>query len=503
MVAETNAWNAQLGKKKKETEKDAILYPKLKGFPMTQLLRRAVSQVSRAYRSRLQTAATANAVLSCTTFNIHAPIYRRLGHDEESRESGSRDLWLSRNQKILDLLLQKNSSVVCLQEFWLANDELVQLYDRRLGDAGYKRYKLARTNDRGDGLLTAVKKDALRVLDCRELHFHDCGDRVAQVLHLKSNDKIGPREQQQVVLVNTHLIFPHASNYSLLRLRQAYKILKFVEHFKDERSLSHAPVLLCGDWNGSKRGQVYRFLRSQGFVSSYDMAREYWDIDADAHRWVSHRNHHGNVCGVDFIWLLNPTRQQPIPLRESWKRAVFGIIKLSFSASFVYFGSLFYLTWDRFSPFQSTLLREHGKQGRDAFGFFLQGKEHVTDQDFHAAIKRLELSKDELAEEDLEGLSREEVEELIVAADLDANGVIDYKDFQERLLNHEKKSWLTRLFQGLHETKSLAGADLQVQHASFYPPQVEEGTWPESYSLSDHAPLTASFCPRQPGMLAL
>ncbi|XP_024521113.1 uncharacterized calcium-binding protein At1g02270 [Selaginella moellendorffii] len=440
---------------------------------MTQLLRRAVSQVS---RSRLQ-ATAANAVLSCTTFNIHAPIYRRLGHDEESRESESRELWLSRNQKILDLLLQKNSSVVCLQEFWLANDELVQLYDRRLGDAGYKTYKLARTNDRGDGLLTAVKKDALRVLDCRELHFHDCGDRVAQVLHLKSN-KDDPREQQQVVLVNTHLIFPHASNYSLLRLRQAYKILKYVEQFKDERSLSHAPVLLCGDWNGSKRGQVYRFLRSQGFVSSYDMARDYWDIDADAHRWVSHRNHLGNVCGVDFIWLLNPTRQQPIPLRESWKRAVFGIIK-------------------------STLLREHGKQGRDAFGFFLQGKEHVTDQDFHAAIKRLELSKDELAEEDLEGLSREEVEELIVAADLDANGVIDYKDFQETLLNHEKKSWLTRLFQGLHETKSLVGADLQVQHASFYPPQVEEGTWPESYSLSDHAPLTASFCPRQPGMLAL
>ncbi|EFJ07311.1 hypothetical protein SELMODRAFT_133830 [Selaginella moellendorffii] len=421
---------------------------------MTQLLRRAVSQVS---RSRLQ-ATAANAVLSCTTFNIHAPIYRRLGHDEESRESESRELWLSRNQKILDLLLQKNSSVVCLQEFWLANDELVQLYDRRLGDAGYKTYKLARTNDRGDGLLTAVKKDALRVLDCRELHFHDCGDRVAQVLHLKSN-KDDPREQQQVVLVNTHLIFPHASNYSLLRLRQAYKILKYVEQFKDERSLSHAPVLLCGDWNGSKRGQVYRFLRSQGFVSSYDMARDYWDIDADAHRWVSHRNHLGNVCGVDFIWLLNPTRQQPIPLRESWKRAVFGIIKLtskSFCASseFMFSGGI-----------------------------------------------QLELSKDELAEEDLEGLSREEVEELIVAADLDANGVIDYKDFQVCFL--WSQCWLTRLFQGLHETKSLVGADLQVQHASFYPPQVEEGTWPESYSLSDHAPLTASFCPRQPGMLAL
>lgn len=114
------------------------------------------------------------------------------------------------------------------------------------------------------------------------------------------------------------------------------------------------------DWNGSKRGHVYKFLRSQGFVSSYDTAHHYTDSDADCHKvifkfldmhraslmlralisyailhfplffllqWVSHRNHRGNICGVDFIWLLNPNMYRK-PLRTSWSEAVFGIIKV-------------------------------------------------------------------------------------------------------------------------------------------------------------------------------
>ncbi|KAJ6390746.1 hypothetical protein OIU77_024875 [Salix suchowensis] len=86
------------------------------------------------------------------------------------------------------------------------------------------------------------------------------------------------------------------------------------------------PILLCGDWNGSKSGHVYKFLRSQGFVSSYDIAHEYTDSYADAHRWISHRNHRGNICGVDFIWLCNPIKSRE-PLKKSWSEAVFGIIK--------------------------------------------------------------------------------------------------------------------------------------------------------------------------------
>jgi len=34
---------------------------------------------------------------------------------------------------------------------WLGNEELVDMYEKRLGDAGYISLKLARTNNRGDG----------------------------------------------------------------------------------------------------------------------------------------------------------------------------------------------------------------------------------------------------------------------------------------------------------------------------------------------------------------
>jgi hypothetical protein len=39
------------------------------------------------------------------------------------------------------------------QEVWLGNEELVDMYEKRLGDAGYISFKLARANNRGDGML--------------------------------------------------------------------------------------------------------------------------------------------------------------------------------------------------------------------------------------------------------------------------------------------------------------------------------------------------------------
>jgi hypothetical protein len=44
-------------------------------------------------------------------------------------------------------------------------------------------------------------------------------------------------------------------------------------------------------------------------------------------QWISHRNHRGNICGVDFIWLLNPNKHRKL-LRTSWMEAVFGIVKV-------------------------------------------------------------------------------------------------------------------------------------------------------------------------------
>lgn len=45
-------------------------------------------------------------------------------------------------------------------------------------------------------------------------------------------------------------------------------------------------------------------------------------------QWVSHRNHRGNICGVDFIWLLNPNRYRKL-LKTSWSETVFSMFKVS------------------------------------------------------------------------------------------------------------------------------------------------------------------------------
>ncbi|XP_068635046.1 uncharacterized calcium-binding protein At1g02270-like isoform X2 [Aristolochia californica] len=398
--------------------------------------------------------------VSCTTFNILAPIYKRLDEEDQScRESEYRAYWFGRNELILDRLLCDRSSIICLQEFWVGNQELVDMYEKRLGEAGYINFKLARTNNRGDGLLTAVHEDYFRVLNHREILFNDFGDRVAQLLHVESvlpfwQNRYG-NIQHQILIVNTHLLFPHNSSLSVVRLHQVYKILQYVETYLKENKLYSIPVILCGDWNGSKRGHVYKFLRSQGFESSYDTAHHYTDNDADAHKWVSHRNHRGNICGVDFIWLRNPNKQGK-PLKASWNEAVFGIIKYQ--------------------------LRQASLAEKDAFAFLQADSkdDYITYSGFCQALHQLGLT----------GLSPRDVQELWMQADTNGNGVVDYEEFQRRI-------WDPRWSEQLEVTGEDGRKDdtiaLDVKNAGLFPPEVETGMWPENYSLSDHARLTVEF----------
>lgn len=74
------------------------------------------------------------------------------------------------------------------------------------------------------GLLTAIHKDYFKLVNYRELLFNDFGDRVAQLLHVKSVIPFplnGKQDiQQEVLIVNTHLLFPHDSSLSIVRLHQ-------------------------------------------------------------------------------------------------------------------------------------------------------------------------------------------------------------------------------------------------------------------------------------------
>ncbi|KAI5075199.1 hypothetical protein GOP47_0009275 [Adiantum capillus-veneris] len=426
------------------------------------------------------------ACVSITTFNILAPIYKRIGN-EDCRESQYHDAWFKRNAEIINMLTLKRSSIICLQEFWLGNEELVHLYEESFGCAGYDTFRLARTSDRGDGLLTAINRDRISVLNCKDLKFNDCGDRVAQFFHLRVRVPFFKRNQiaeQQLLLVNTHLLFPHDSNFCLVRLGQVYKILECLEQFKVEYGLASAPVILCGDWNGSKRGHVYKFLRSQGFVSCYDSAHSY--NDNDAHQWVSHRNHRGNICGVDFIWLRNPSNNLQ-SLSTSWGQAVLGIIM--------------------------TKMCEAGLSWKDILGC-IQPKGMAIKLTLYD-LQRM-LHQRGLTERCAESLISEEIQVLMQSLYVDASDLIDssaevmlpmagsilnkgIQSSNNGLRASKEMTWAasppTDVFNSSVRSETAPG--LAIQDASLFPPEVELGLWPEDYVLSDHAPLTASFRPRR------
>lgn len=395
----------------------------------------------------------------CTTFNILAPIYKRL--NDKNCENEFPELWVSRNESILDKLLEFKSSVICLQEFWVGNEELVKMYEKRLGEAGYRTYKLARTNNRGDGLLAAVHQNCFHVLNYKECVFNGIGDRVAQLLDV---ELVHPEDQNhklemRTILVNTHLIFPHDYRYCFARLKQVYKILQFIESYCDEYKLPSVPIILCGDWNGSMKGNVCRFLLSQGFVSAYDIAHSYMDHTIVNCKWVSHHNHRGNLCAVDFVWLLNPD----IP-RKPVKRS-----------------------------FMEALLRN-----------FHQLQSKVTDDIYPLPFPQIDFSCvtytqfcEALAKLKLIGppynvFTAEEIKDFWEQIDCNGDGVIDMSHFSEKQGNNieQAETWSEETADTL-TTVSMVG--FNVDKAMLFPVEVEQGTWPENYSLSDHALLNVEF----------
>ena len=89
---------------------------------------------------------------------------------------------------------------------------------------------------RDDGLVVFVKEERVFIQDYRDILFHDCGDRVAQMLLLlcglrltgifEDEDEDVTRDEmplQQFICVNTHLLFPHNEYSSKIRMREATK----------------------------------------------------------------------------------------------------------------------------------------------------------------------------------------------------------------------------------------------------------------------------------------
>eukprot|EP00285_Hemiselmis_virescens_P009237 CAMPEP_0173408568 /NCGR_PEP_ID=MMETSP1356-20130122/70061_1 /TAXON_ID=77927 ORGANISM="Hemiselmis virescens, Strain PCC157" /NCGR_SAMPLE_ID=MMETSP1356 /ASSEMBLY_ACC=CAM_ASM_000847 /LENGTH=462 /DNA_ID=CAMNT_0014369899 /DNA_START=1 /DNA_END=1386 /DNA_ORIENTATION=+ len=252
--------------------------------------------------------------ITVSTFNIWCPLFRRMSEAVDgvdgARECEFRDQYMQRNRDIITLLDDLDSDVICLQEFWVSNIELVDLYKSHFCQR-YTWSQLERTGDRGDGLVTLVK-DRISVRDRRDIIFRDLGDRVAMLLRLQV-PLAGPDDGStaEIVVVNTHLLFPHQPYFSIIRLRELRKILGFLELYRQQHR-QDLPILIAGDFNGTPLEAHYNFLAQRNFTASCDQSTT----------WVTHRNHLGEMLCVDYVWLQNPSDRTG-PIDEGWRDMVF------------------------------------------------------------------------------------------------------------------------------------------------------------------------------------
>jgi mRNA deadenylase 3'-5' endonuclease subunit Ccr4 len=370
------------------------------------------------------------------SMNVLAPCYRKLtetgtdGVETAYLEKDRPEQYMARNEEIIKQLVDSKADVICLQEFWSSNEGLQNLYVEKLCDEeDYTMKTLPRTSHwrkRDDGLAVFVKEERVFIQDYRDILFHDVGDRVAQMLLLAmrpeaswdydeeeeedghdedEDDEDDDMPLQQFICVNTHLLFPHNEYSSKIRMREATKILGFVESYRQRelcatvcsRSSVRVPTIITGDFNGRPSGQVYNVISSQNYRSVFDR-EEYRSL-------VTHMSHRNEAINVDHVFYQNPSDQTedrldlvPVP---DWTNLVFRELKEKIIAA--YGMGNFY---EAFRSFDS------------------DGTDYVSKEEFSRAILNLGFGS-----EGQPALTSEEIAVLVDSADKDGNGQIDFKEF--------------------------------------------------------------------------
>ncbi|CEG38734.1 Transcriptional effector CCR4-related protein [Plasmopara halstedii] len=161
--------------------------------------------------------------LSLMTFNLLAPCYFRHGGRLESDYSTS---FLARAQAAISAIKREKCDVICLQEFWFDHD--YQCAFRQAFQRTHQIHTVKRPGDKQDGLAIFVDKSKLEVHNVESVDLvEEAGDRVALLLHVatKWNRKIVPLSQRSLLIVNSHLTFPHSDMYTSLRLNEINRVL--------------------------------------------------------------------------------------------------------------------------------------------------------------------------------------------------------------------------------------------------------------------------------------
>lgn len=263
--------------------------------------------------------------LKVTTFNLLNPTFNRID-DSGARESTRDELWVSRNAAIVRHLSQSDSDIVALQEYWVEGPAGYRaLYEHQLCSLGpYEAIECPRPG-RSDGCLTLLGPRVELLEEIAAVHLGDFADRVAHIIRVR----VGGERGAEVLLVNTHLTFPHAPHLTSLRLDELRRIMCVLHETQSRLSPApeyDLPIICCGDFNGSPSGLVYHAMHAHGFVSAVDRHRGCGQYARRVPRgpdgrvepggsWITHRAHTGRCSGVDYVWFRDALTELEAPRR--------------------------------------------------------------------------------------------------------------------------------------------------------------------------------------------
>lgn len=192
-----------------------------------------------------------------------------------------------------------SSDIICLQEFWF--DPAYEAIFRAALDDEYEFHTLRRTGSKADGVAVLLRRGRWQVLSSLGLSLSPVGDRVALVMHLRSHTKDGAAGKQDaplevcedMVLVNTHLAFPHHAIDRANQMSQIKSVTAAVERLVRDTGLSTmTPRVVVGDLNVEDSDPVCRHLSSHGFRSAFESLHR-------GRRVITHLNHRGEQVGYE------------------------------------------------------------------------------------------------------------------------------------------------------------------------------------------------------------
>jgi hypothetical protein len=219
---------------------------------------------------------TASGQFSIVSFNMLAPVYKRLSSMDlvsgyHKRESQYEEIWKARANKLKKFFENEiftiPADIIALQEFWL-EERYLNIFREQFYAAGYQLYMLQRTGSKADAVIFVIKTSSFEVKMIENIYLCNMRDRVAIMLWL-----IHKETGKQLLIANTHLSFPHNHVEQAEQLQQVEMITKFMEHFSNKYSIHNSSTrIIVGDLNADLKSTICNHLRKVGYFSCYDIS---------------------------------------------------------------------------------------------------------------------------------------------------------------------------------------------------------------------------------------